>query len=90
MSNIYIKKPVKIEAIKWTGDNVEEIQDFVNDGSSGLDFNGNMAIQTLEGGHIATTGDMIIKGVHGEHYPCKPDIFEKTYYTQEEYAQLDL
>jgi len=90
MSNIFIKKPVKIEAIKWTGDNVKEIQDFVDDGSSGLDVDGNMTIQTLEGCHTATVGDMIIKGIHGEQYPCKPDIFEKTYYTQQEYAELDL
>ena len=88
MSNIYIKKPVKIEALKWTGDNINEIQAFVDDGSSGLDINGNLNIQTLEGEHIASIGDMIIKGVNGEHYPCKPDIFEKTYYTQEEYALL--
>ncbi len=36
-------------------------------------------IFTLEGGHIVCPGDWIITGVHGEHYPCKPDIFEKTY-----------
>lgn len=36
-------------------------------------------IDTLEGGHIVCPGDWIIKGVNGEFYPCKPDIFEKTY-----------
>lgn len=36
-------------------------------------------IDTLEGGHIVCPGDWIITGVNGEHYPCKPDIFEKTY-----------
>jgi hypothetical protein len=36
-------------------------------------------ITTLEGEHLASTGDFIIKGVHGEFYPCKPEIFEKTY-----------
>lgn len=36
-------------------------------------------IKTLEGEHIASWGDWIIKGVHGEFYPCKPDIFVKTY-----------
>lgn len=36
-------------------------------------------IDTLEGGHIVCPADYIITGVHGEHYPCKPDIFEKTY-----------
>lgn len=41
-------------------------------------------IDTLEGGHIVCPGDWIITGVHGEHYPCKPDIFEKTYEQVEE------
>lgn len=41
-------------------------------------------IDTLEGGHIVCPGDWIITGVHGEHYPCKPDIFEKTYEKIEE------
>lgn len=41
-------------------------------------------IKTLEGGHIVTPGDWIITGVSGEHYPCKPDIFEKTYEKVEE------
>ena len=38
-----------------------------------------LTIPTLEGDHIAKHGDWIIKGVHGEFYPCKPDIFAKTY-----------
>ena len=38
-----------------------------------------LTIPTLEGNHIAKHGDWIIRGVHGEFYPCKPDIFEKTY-----------
>ena len=74
----YRKKPVVIEAIRWTGENVKEIKEFL----TGADFScvpGYLLIRTLEGKHIATVGDMIIKGVHGEFYPCKPDIFEKTY-----------
>ncbi len=38
-----------------------------------------MVIHTLEGDHHAAVGDWIITGVHGEQYPCKPDIFAKTY-----------
>ena len=38
-----------------------------------------MVISTLEGDMIASPGDWIITGVNGEQYPCKPDIFEKTY-----------
>lgn len=37
------------------------------------------AIKTLEGYHVISPGDWVITGVHGERYPCKPDIFEKTY-----------
>lgn len=73
----YRKKPVVIEALKWTGKNLDEIKEFTN--YKGYKFNGQLMIDTLEGKHIATVGDMIIKGVHGEFYPCKPDIFEKTY-----------
>lgn len=43
-------------------------------------------IRTLEGDMTADIGDWIIKGVNGEFYPCKPDIFKKTYWTEEEYA----
>lgn len=42
-------------------------------------FHGHGWIDTLEGGHIVCPGDWIITGVKGEHYPCKPDIFEATY-----------
>lgn len=42
-------------------------------------FKETMTIETLEGAMIANIGDYIIKGVNGEFYPCKPDIFEKTY-----------
>lgn len=41
--------------------------------------NEELMIQTLEGNMKASPGDWIITGVHGEKYPCKPDIFEKTY-----------
>ncbi|MBX9754555.1 MAG: hypothetical protein K2X80_07345 [Pseudomonadaceae bacterium] len=45
-------------------------------------------IDTLEGGHIVCPGDWIITGIKGENYPCKPDIFTATYYSEVEYAQL--
>lgn len=71
------KKPVVIDATLWfkMGDhpNVEPLFSFDPE-------NKNYGwIKTLEGGHVVTPGDWIITGVHGEHYPCKPDIFEKTY-----------
>lgn len=76
----YKKKPVVIEAIQYTGANVQEIIDFTegkafkNGGKS--DY---MTIPTLEGDHTATAGDFIIKGIKGEFYPCKPDVFEGSY-----------
>lgn len=85
---IYRKKPVKIEAFKWTGgpDQVEDpiwIKAEIECGNvrfdKGLDDECIMVIRTLEGLMSASPGDYIIKGIKGEIYPCKPDIFEATY-----------
>ena len=90
----YRKKPVEIEAVRWTGENHREMFDFLTNGTkrdayiepSGDNFyinhdkvNGGLIIKTLEGEHIASIDDYIIKGIAGEFYPCKPDIFESTY-----------
>ena len=84
----YRKKPVLVEAVRWSGNPVDlpgikafcetavpctAIQDLLTDGGSSL------IIPTLEGNHMAMPGDFIIKGVAGEFYPCKPDIFAATY-----------
>lgn len=70
------KKPVVIEAWQFTVDNLPSIPEWINqDGLAGE----SLFIDTLEGTMRADTGDWIIKGVNGEVYPCKPDIFEKTY-----------
>jgi hypothetical protein len=76
----YRKKPVVIEAMRF-GDNLGEIERFVgNNGRVVLGDSGTwFEIDTLEGVMRADLGDWIIKGVSGEFYPCKPDIFEKTY-----------
>jgi len=77
----YRKKPVVIDAIQWTKEkgNLLEITRFIN-GSKPLEKNGdNLIIKTLEGDMKADLNDWIIKGVNGECYPCKPEIFEKTY-----------
>lgn len=73
----YRKKPVIIEAIQWTGKNLSGIDNFMggiveNKGTT-------LVIPTLEGDMEASIGDYIIKGINGEFYPCKPDIFAKTY-----------
>lgn len=81
----YRKKPVVIEAIQFTRYNFQEIRDFTDYKADNLTIerriNGiaTCIIPTLEGQHIATEGDFIIKGVKGEFYPCKPDIFKQTY-----------
>ena len=80
----YMKKPVTIEAIQWTGDNEEEILDFCNGKSTFAAADKEIVINTLEGTMHASKGDFIIKGVHGEYYPCKPDIFAETYEKVEE------
>ena len=71
------KKPVTIEAIQWTGKNLSEIDNFV--GRSIANKGTILIIHTLEGDMEASIDDYIIKGVNGEFYPCKPDIFAKTY-----------
>lgn len=74
----YKKKPVIVEAIQWNGDNALEILQFSHESYIDKD-NYTLKIDTLEGTMVANRGDYIIKGVNGEFYPCKPDIFEKTY-----------
>ena len=97
MTRKYVKKPVVIEAVQWTGHNDSEIEDFVGESFVGIGDNlvaykpkseqyksKLMYIETLEGTMTASVNDYIIKGVHGEFYPCKPDIFDETYTLVEE------
>ena len=73
----YRKKPVVIEAIQWASNNLSEIDNFI--GRTVDNKETTLVIHTLEGDMEASIGDYIIKGVNGEFYPCKPDIFDKTY-----------
>ena len=86
----YRKKPVVSDAIQWTGFNPNEIKEFAGKncnieyydaayeaGVMGIIVT--LTIHTLEGDMRADKGDYIIKGVKGEFYPCKPDVFEQTY-----------
>lgn len=86
----YRKKPVEIEAFRYDGDFIDKdgnyyipgwgIEAFENNIIKYNSYdNGKLAIETLEGTMFADIGDYIIKGVNGELYPCKPDIFRKTY-----------
>jgi len=82
------KKPVVIEAREYLNDETSySVLHWINEGqhARGKDVpfatwvNGVFIIPTLEGDHTANVGDWIIKGVAGEFYPCKPDIFKQTY-----------
>ena len=86
----YKTKPCKIEAIQQNGLNLEEIKTFVGESliydiidTAWKVGKGRphviMKIKTLEGDMQASEGDYIIKGLRGEFYPCKPDVFEKKY-----------
>lgn len=72
------KKPILIEAIKWTGNNYDEVLKFAGD-IIHVNERRELTIPTLEGNMLASIDDYIIKGVQSELYPCKPDIFLETY-----------
>ncbi|HER0935514.1 hypothetical protein VYH81_04565 [Streptococcus anginosus] len=81
----YRKKPVVIEAVKWTGNNVKDLANFMGESQINYEIETRkMFIRTLEGIMEASVGDYIIKGVQGEFYPCKPYIFAETYEKTEE------
>lgn len=80
MAKKYRKKPVEIEAVRWTGSNISEVKRFMNNAVMAFnEQNLKISIKTLEGVITASPYDYIIKGVKGEFYPCKSDIFEETY-----------
>jgi hypothetical protein len=72
------KKPIVIEAQQWFPTKTIDGVTFPSDRCTGPMSNCGW-IETLEGGHVVSPGDWIITGIKGEKYPCKPDIFEKTY-----------
>lgn len=73
------KKPVVIEARQYTRNGIEA--ESIAKWCDGKQDDDGLIIHTLEGDHRADYGDWIIKGVKGEFYPCKPDIFDVTYET---------
>ncbi|WP_338962988.1 hypothetical protein KSU11_01050 [Fusobacterium nucleatum] len=89
----YVKKPVEVEAIQLKEDNIIEVFDFLDGAnyketksaeelqyfSKAMLEQGYIEIETLEGMMKVSFGDYIIKGIKGEFYPCKPDIFIATY-----------
>lgn len=88
MPKFYKTKPCDIVAEQWTGENIQEIVDFAGNDAS-FDYSEGtpiLTISTLEGDMKASINDYIIKGLKGEFYPCKPDVFEKKY----EYAPPEM
>ena len=79
----YVKKPVVVQAVEYDGANKEEIEGFVGKKLdtvyTELKEPLELKIPTLEGGMKVSKGDYVIKGIKGEFYPCKPDIFKSTY-----------
>ena len=81
-----MREPIKIrnivtekEAMLFTGINGSAVMDFMGDGNYAVVSDRYIEIKTLERTMRADSGDWIIKGLRGEFYPCKPDIFEKSY-----------
>jgi len=77
----YIKRPITVEAIQWDG-SVESAAEVIEFGLGSVMYSADlnkMICQTLEGSMVVGVNDYVIKGINGEFYPCKPDIFEKTY-----------
>ena len=87
MSNKYRKKPVEIEAMQLKSETVMDVLSFMYPYLTAISHSilndirteKCLMIPTLEGNMKASFGDYIIKGIKGELYPCKPDVFEQTY-----------
>ena len=77
MIKTFVKKPVKVQAVHWTGNNFDEISGFTN--GNIFKYDEKVVIKTHAGYRYIEKSDWIIRGIKGEFYPCKPDIFEKTY-----------
>ena len=78
----FVKKPVIVEAIQYNGINITEVEDFIGAKLPSVWLyveDTQLLIPTLEGDMKVSKGDYVIKGIKGEFYPCKPDVFEKTY-----------
>lgn len=84
---LYRKRPVIVEAVQWTGKNFKEMDKFINQRFEYYEGSETLVIHTLEGDLDALPGDWIVRGVRGEFYPCKPDIFDMTYEPVDELSE---
>lgn len=93
---LYKKKPVVVEAMQYTPETMAECLQFLKDNEARYVLASaepeviDIKLVTLEGSMAVKYGDYIVKGVHGEFYPCKPDIFEATYGTSGEFKVIDV
>lgn len=78
MIRAYVKKPIMIQAVHWLGNNVTTIMAFAGDKVT-INPDRTLTVHTLQGDVTGVVGDYIIKGIKGEFYPCKHDIFKETY-----------
>lgn len=91
-AQLFVGNPVHVEAMRWTGDNTRDVALWVNPKLAPFELPKGWRLQSdrklvlpgPDGERLASIGDWIIKGVNGEFYPCKPDIFAKTYEPVEE------
>lgn len=79
-----VKRPIVVQALQWTGANIEEVKQFAGDKIDFIyptmdDSVVFATVHTLEGDMTAFVGSYIIRGIDGEFYPCKEEIFNKTY-----------
>lgn len=92
---LYKKKPVVVEAMQYTPETLTECLQFLKDGEAqsvlaAVELDEVVIeIVTLEGSMTVKYGDYIVKGVQGEFYPCKPDIFEATYENYGDFKVID-
>lgn len=83
----YVKKPIAVEAMQLTNESIQNVVDWIHDTDTRAYWAGenNIVIETLEGDMLAREGDYVIRGVRGEFYSCREDIFLETY---EEFTDL--
>lgn len=81
MTRFFRKRPVVITACQYVQGKSEEVLRFTSGQATWDDVvnKGTLVIHTLEGTMTVSVGDWVIRGVQGEYYPCKPDIFAATY-----------
>jgi hypothetical protein len=79
---LYVKKPIPVKMIQWTGNNLTDVKSFLGDDYKGTDENDNVLLKTMESDNQhqqAKIGDYIVRGVQGEHYPIDESVMLSTY-----------